>query len=85
MPIALTAKEFALLEYLMRSPGRVRSRAELLGQVWDFAFDGDPHVVTVYVGYLRDKIDKPFRRRSLQTLRGAGYRICDDHAAPAAG
>ncbi|HEY4605764.1 MAG TPA: response regulator transcription factor [Blastococcus sp.] len=77
-PIVLTAKEHALLEYFMRCPGRVLSRADLLEHVWDFAFDGDPHVVAVYVGYLREKIDKPFRRRSLETVRGMGYRLLDD-------
>ena len=78
--VALTAKEFALLEYFMRCPGRVLSRADLLEHVWDFAFDGDPHVVAVYVGYLREKIDKPFRRRSLETVRGMGYRLHDDRS-----
>lgn len=79
-PIVLTAKEHALLEYFMRCPGRVLSRADLLEHVWDFAFDGDPHVVAVYVGYLREKIDKPFRRRSLETVRGMGYRLHDDRS-----
>jgi two-component system, OmpR family, response regulator len=73
--VSLTGKEFALLEYFMRHPGQVCSRDELLEHVWDFAFDGDPHIVTVYVGYLRDKIDTPFGRSCLQTVRGAGYRI----------
>jgi two-component system OmpR family response regulator len=80
MPIALTGKEFALLEYFMRHPGQVIGRTELIEHVWDFAFDGDPHVVNVYVGYLRDKIDRPFGRASLETVRGSGYRIRDDHA-----
>ena len=84
-PIELTGKEHALLECLMRSPEQVLSRASLLEHVWDFAFDGDPHVLSVYVGYLRDKIDKPFGRRSLQTVRGVGYRIRDDADAPATG
>ena len=76
--ITLTAKEFALLEYFMRHEGEVLSRAQLMEHVWDFAFDGDPHVVTVYIGYLRDKIDRPFARRSLETVRAAGYRLRDD-------
>ncbi len=75
--IELTAKEYALLEYLMRHPDQVLSRAELIEHVWDFGFDGDPHVLSVYIGYLRDKIDKPFGRHSLQTVRGMGYRITD--------
>jgi len=78
--IALTVKEFALLEYFMRHPDEVLSRTRLVEHVWDFAFDGDPHVVNVYVGYLRDKIDRPFGRGSLQTVRGAGYRLRDDRA-----
>ena len=76
--IALTAREFALLECLMRQPERVLSKTELVEHVWDFAFDGDSNVVEVYVGYLRQKIDRPFGRRSLETLRGAGYRLRDD-------
>jgi len=76
--IELTAKEFALLEFLMRRGGDVVSRTELLDHAWDFAFDGDPHIVTVYVGYLRDKIDRPFGRASLETVRAAGYRLRDD-------
>lgn len=83
--IDLTAKEHALLEYFMRHPDHVLSRANLIEHVWDFAFQGDPHVVNVYVGYLRDKIDKPFGRRSLETIRGMGYRIRDDRTASASG
>ncbi|MFE7168367.1 response regulator transcription factor [Streptomyces sp. NPDC057616] len=78
-PITLTAKEFALLECLMRRPGEVLSKAELIEHVWDFTFDADSNVVEVYVGYLRQKIDRPFGRRSLCTARGAGYRLRDDH------
>ncbi|MCU1430184.1 MAG: two component transcriptional regulator, winged helix family [Actinomycetia bacterium] len=81
--ISLTAKEFMLLEYFMRHEGEVLSRARLVEHVWDFAFDGDPHVVTVYVGCLRDKIDRPFGRVSLETIRATGYRIRDDEAASA--
>jgi two-component system OmpR family response regulator len=83
-PIELTAREFSLLEYFMRHPSESLSRPRLLQHVWDDAFDGDPHVVSVYVSYLRDKIDRPFGRSSLETLRGAGYRLGDDLAAPAA-
>jgi len=82
--IELTAREFSLLEYFMRHPSESLSRTRLLTHVWDDAFDGDPHVVSVYVSYLRDKIDRPFGRSSLETLRGAGYRLCDDLAASAA-
>jgi two-component system OmpR family response regulator len=82
--IELTAREFSLLEYFMRHPSESLSRTRLLQHVWDDAFDGDPHVVSVYVSYLRDKIDRPFGRSSLQTLRGAGYRLRDDLAAPPA-
>jgi two-component system OmpR family response regulator len=79
-PIELTAREFSLLEYFMRHPSESLSRIRLLTHVWDDAFDGDPHVVSVYVSYLREKIDRPFGRSSLETLRGAGYRLRDDLA-----
>jgi len=71
----VTTKEFALLEYLMRHPGEALTRGRLLEHVWDFAFDGDPNIVDVYVGYLRDKVDRPFDRRSIETVRGVGYRL----------
>ncbi len=77
-PIELTAKEFALLEYLMRNSGEVLSRTRIVEHVWDSAYDGDLHVVNVYVAYLREKIDRPFGRSSLITVRGAGYRLYDD-------
>ncbi|MEA5153931.1 response regulator transcription factor [Raineyella sp.] len=73
--IRLTAKEFALLEYLMRRAGDVVSKADLLDHVWDAAFDGDLNIVEVYIGYLRRKIDEPFRVRTIETLRGRGYRL----------
>lgn len=75
VPIDLTTKEFALLEYFMRHPGRVLSRSVLIEHVWDFAYDGGSNVVDVYVRYLRQKIDRPFRRESIETVRGAGYRF----------
>ncbi len=81
-PLSLTTREFALLECFMRQPGRVLSRRQLIEQVWDFAFESDSNVVDVYIGYLRAKIDRPFDRQSLVTVRGAGYRIWDDRAAP---
>ena len=74
-PLNLTPKEFALLQYFMRHPGEALARPRLLEHVWDFAFDGDPNIVDVYVGYLRDKIDRPFGRTSLETIRGVGYRL----------
>jgi two-component system OmpR family response regulator len=76
--IHLTPTEFALLEYLMRCPHDVVTRRALIEHVWDFAFDGDPQIVNVYIRSLRDKIDRPFGRASLQTVRGLGYRIRDE-------
>jgi DNA-binding response OmpR family regulator len=76
--ITLTAKEFALLEYLIRRPGQVVSKAELLDHVWDPGSINDLNVVEVYAGYLRRKIDIPFGRNALQTVRGAGYRLAAD-------
>jgi two-component system OmpR family response regulator len=73
--IDLTAKEFSLLEFFMRHPDEVLSRTRILEHVWDFAYEGDSNVVDVYVRYLREKIDRPFGRTSLETVRGAGYRL----------
>ena len=73
--IALSAKEFALLETFMRRPGEVLSRLHLLEHAWDFAYENRSNVVDVYVGHLRRKIDEPFGKRSLETVRGAGYRL----------
>ena len=78
VPIELTAKEFALLEYLVRHPGEVLSRTRLIEHVWDFAYDGDSNVVDVYVRYLREKIDRPFGKDSIETVRGAGYRLREE-------
>ena len=78
--IELTSREFTLLEALMRRKGDVVSKQALLDDVWDFAFDGDGNIVEVYVGYLRRKIDRPFGHRSLETVRGAGYRLRADGA-----
>jgi two-component system OmpR family response regulator len=75
--LALTAKEFSLLEYLMRNPGRALTRSELIEHVWDFAYEGDPRIVDVYVRYLRRKIDAPFQTDSIETVRGAGYRFVE--------
>lgn len=73
--LALTAKETALLELFLRHPGEVLSRTRILEHVWDFAFDGVSNVVDQYVAYLRRKIDRPFGREDLVTVRGAGYRL----------
>jgi DNA-binding response OmpR family regulator len=78
--IDLTPREFDLLEYLLRRPDEVVSKAEILENVWDAYHGGDPNVVEVYVGYLRRKIDAPFGRNALQTVRGAGYRLVNDGA-----
>ncbi|MCK7626045.1 response regulator transcription factor [Streptomyces sp. RS10V-4] len=77
--IALTAKEFAVLEYLASRQGEVVSKADILEHVWDFAYDGDPNIIEVYISALRRKIDAPFGRRSITTVRGAGYRLAADH------
>ncbi|HEV2372951.1 MAG TPA: response regulator transcription factor [Streptosporangiaceae bacterium] len=74
-PVSLTAKEFAVLEYFMRHPGQVISRTRFADHVWDFAGPGDSNVVDVYVRNLREKIDRPFGTRSIETVRGAGYRL----------
>jgi DNA-binding response OmpR family regulator len=77
--IDLTAREFALLEYLMRRCGAVVSKSELLSHVWDASDDiADLNVVEVYVGYLRRKIDAPFGRHAVRTVRGAGYVVAPD-------
>jgi two-component system, OmpR family, response regulator len=73
--IELTAKEFALLETFMRRPGEVLSRFHLLEHAWDYDYENRSNVVDVYVRYLRDKIDRPFDRHSIETVRGAGYRL----------
>jgi two-component system, OmpR family, response regulator len=74
-PVHLTAKEFALLEAFMRRAGEVLSRLHLLEHAWDFAYDNRSNIVDVYVRRLRRKVDEPFGRRSLETVRGAGYRL----------
>jgi len=73
--IGLSAKEFALLETFMRRPGEVLSRYQLLEHCWDYGYENRSNVVDVYVRYLREKIDRPFGRKSLETVRGAGYRF----------
>jgi two-component system OmpR family response regulator len=79
--IELSAKEFALLETFMRRPGEVLSRLHLLEHAWDFAYDNRSNIVDVYIRRLREKIDRPFGKRSLETLRGVGYRLRADGGA----
>jgi two-component system OmpR family response regulator len=78
--LALTAREFSLLETFMRRPGVVLSRFELLEHVWDDSYENRSNVIDVYVGYLRDKLDRPFGTQTLETVRGAGYRLRVDEA-----
>jgi two-component system OmpR family response regulator len=73
--LPLTAREFSLLEVFMRRPGEVLGRFELLEAVWDDSYENRSNVIEVYIGYLRDKLDRPFGRKSLETVRGAGYRL----------
>ena len=73
--ISLSTKEFALLETFMRRPGQVLSRLQLLEHAWDYEYENRSNVVDVYVRYLREKIDRPFGRESIETVRGAGYRM----------
>lgn len=76
--IELTTREMAILEYLLRHQGMVVSKAELLEHVWDYTFEGDDNIVEVYMRRLRNKLDRPFGRSSIETIRGAGYRL-DGH------
>jgi two-component system OmpR family response regulator len=78
--VELSAREFALLELLLRRQGEVLSRGEILDRVWDPAYDGTSNVVDVYIGYLRNKLDRPFGRHTIETVRGAGYRLRTDGA-----
>jgi two-component system OmpR family response regulator len=73
----LSPKEFALLELFLSHPGEVLTRTRILEHVWDFAYDPSSNVVDQYIGYLRRKIDRPFGRDDLETVRGAGYRLRD--------
>jgi two-component system, OmpR family, response regulator len=75
VPIDLTRKEFALLEALMRRPGEAVSRFDLLECAWDDSYDNRSNVVDVYIGYLRQKVDRPFGTESIETVRGFGYRL----------
>ncbi|HEV7186887.1 MAG TPA: response regulator transcription factor [Blastococcus sp.] len=73
--VPLTTREFSVLECLLRRPGEVVSKTQILQQVWDEHYDGDSNIVEVYIGFLRRKIDVPFDRQSIVTVRGAGYRL----------
>ena len=76
--IALTAKEFAIVEFLARRAGDVVPKTELLEHAWDFAYDGDPSVIEVHISNIRRKLDRPFGTSSLRTVRGSGYRLVND-------
>lgn len=76
--IDLTARQFDVLEFLIRRAGQVLSKREILSGVWEYEFDGDPNIVEVYIRRLRTRIDEPFGRHSIETIRGAGYRLADD-------
>ena len=76
--VDLTAREMALLEFFLRRKGEVVSKGDILEHVWDYDFEGDPNIVEVYVRHLRNKLDRPFGRSALETVRGAGYRLAAD-------
>jgi DNA-binding response OmpR family regulator len=76
--IELTARQFDVLEFLMRRGGQVLSKSEILGGVWEYDFEGDPNIVEVYIRRLRTRIDEPFGRHAIETVRGAGYRLATD-------
>ncbi len=76
--LQLSTKEFRMLEAFMRRPGHVLSRLYLLEHCWDYGYENRSNVVDVYVRYLREKIDRPFGRKTIETVRGAGYRLRDE-------
>ena len=76
--LSLTARELSLLEFLLRCGGSVCSKTDIVDHVWDGSFDGDLNIVEVYIGHLRSKIDRPFGRAAIETVRGAGYRLAAD-------
>ena len=76
--VELSPKAFSVLEYLMRQQGLVMSKEQILDNVWDHAFEGDPNIVEVYISRIRTAIDTAFDRSTLQTVRGVGYRLVDD-------
>ena len=73
--IDLTSRQFDVLEFLVRRAGQVLSKTEILNGVWEYGFEGDPNIVEVYIRRLRTRIDEPFERHSIETIRGAGYRL----------
>jgi two-component system, OmpR family, response regulator len=75
--VELTTREFDVLEFLVRRAGQVLAKAEILAGVWDYDFEGDPNIVEVYIRRLRRKLDEPFDRHSIETVRGAGYRMAE--------
>lgn len=79
--IRLTTRQFQVLEFLVRRAGEIASKEEILDGVWEHAFEGDPNIVEVYIRRLRRSLDEPFGRRSIETVRGAGYRVVDDRAS----
>ena len=76
--LSLTTRELAVLEFLMRHKGDVKSKRDILGHVWDYDFEGDPNIVEVYILRLRAKVDNPYGRRGIETVRGSGYRLAPD-------
>ena len=76
--VDLTAREMSLLEFLLRRRGEVVSKREILDHVWDEDFEGDPNILEVYVRHLRNKLDRPFQREAIETVRGSGYRLAAD-------
>lgn len=76
--ISLTARQFDVLEFLLRRAGQVQSKSDILRGVWDYEFEGDPNIVEVYIRRLRTRIDEPFGRQAIETVRGAGYRLAAD-------
>lgn len=76
--VTLTAREMALLEFMLRRKGQVMSKREILQHVWDYEFPGDPNIVEVYIRHLRNKLDRPYGRNAIETVRGAGYRLAAD-------
>jgi len=78
LEIELTSRQFDVLEFLVRRAGQVLSKRDILEGVWAYEFDGDPNIVEVYIRRLRTRIDEPFERHSIETIRGAGYRLAPD-------
>ncbi len=73
--VELTSRELALPEFLLRRRGEVVSKREILDHVWDYDFEGDPNIIEVYVRHLRNKLDRPIDRASIEAIRGSGYRM----------